>query len=42
MSSSDGVSETRDQSRQRRKSRNSSLLVLAAGFLIFCTAAGTL
>jgi TRAP transporter TAXI family solute receptor len=42
MSSSDGVSETRDQSRQRRKSRNSSLLVLAAGFLLFCTAAGTL
>jgi TRAP transporter TAXI family solute receptor len=42
MSSSDGVSETRDQSRQRRKSRNTSLLVLAAGFLLFCAAAGTL
>ncbi len=42
MSSSDGTSETRDLSDQRRKTRNSSLLVLAAGLLLFCAAAGTL
>jgi TRAP transporter TAXI family solute receptor len=43
MSSSDGVSEIADQSGRRQKGRrNSSLLVLAAGFLLFCAAAGTL
>ncbi len=42
MSSSDGLSETRDLSGRRRKRRNSSLLVLAAGLLLFCAAAGTL
>src|SRR5437588_7252248 len=42
MSSSDGISEPRDLSDQRRKRRNTSLLVLAAGLLLFCVAAGTL
>jgi TRAP transporter TAXI family solute receptor len=42
MSSSDGIGETRDLSGRRRKSRNSALLVLAAGVLLFCAAAGTL
>jgi TRAP transporter TAXI family solute receptor len=42
MSSSDGVSGTRDLSGRRRKRRNFSLLVLAAGLLLFCAAAGTL
>jgi TRAP transporter TAXI family solute receptor len=42
MSASDGVNQIRDQSRQRRKSRNTSLLVLAVGLLLFCAAAGTL
>jgi TRAP transporter TAXI family solute receptor len=40
--SSDGVSETRDLSGRRRKRRNTSLLVLAAGLLLFCAATGTL
>ncbi|WP_079542528.1 TAXI family TRAP transporter solute-binding subunit [Bradyrhizobium lablabi] len=42
MSSTDDVSETRDLSGRRRKRRNYSLLVLAAGMLLFCAAAGTL
>jgi TRAP transporter TAXI family solute receptor len=43
MSSTDGVSETRDRSdHRRRKRRNAALLVLAAGVLLFCAAAGTL
>jgi len=42
MSSSDGISETRDAAGQRRKRRNTSLLVLAAGLVLFCVAAGTL
>jgi TRAP transporter TAXI family solute receptor len=42
MSSTDGVSETKDRSGRRRKRRNAALLVLAAGVLLFCAAAGTL
>src|ERR1700694_4367671 len=42
MSASDGPSVTRDLSSRRRKRRNSSLWVLAAGLLLFCAAAGTL
>jgi TRAP transporter TAXI family solute receptor len=42
MSSTDGVSEPKDPSVQRRKRRNAALLVLAAGVLLFCAAAGTL
>jgi TRAP transporter TAXI family solute receptor len=42
MSSTDDFSETRDLSGRRRKRRNSSLWVLAAGLLLFCAAAGTL
>ncbi len=42
MSASDGPSVTRDLSTRRRKRRNSSLWVLAAGLLLFCAAAGTL
>jgi TRAP transporter TAXI family solute receptor len=42
MSSTDGVSEPKDPSVRRRKRRNAALLVLAAGVLLFCAAAGTL
>jgi TRAP transporter TAXI family solute receptor len=42
MSSTDALNENRDLSGRRRKRRNSSLWVLAAGFLLFCAAAGTL
>jgi len=42
MSSNDDLGETRDLSGWRRKRRNFSLLVLAAGLLLFCAAAGTL
>jgi len=42
MSSTVGVSEPKDPSVRRRKRRNAALLVLAAGVLLFCAAAGTL
>ena len=42
MSSSDGTYETSEADRRRRRSRNSILLVLAVGFLVFGAAAGTL
>ena len=42
MSSSDGTNETSEADRRRRRSRNSILLVLAVGFLVFGAAAGTL
>ena len=42
MSSSDGANETSEADRRRRRSRNSILLVLAVGFLVFGAAAGTL
>ena len=42
MSSSDGTYETSEAERRRRRSRNSILLVLAVGFLVFGAAAGTL
>ena len=42
MSSSDGANETSEADRRRRRSRNSILLVLAVGFLVFGAAVGTL
>src|SRR5271169_196943 len=42
MSSSDDVSESRVPAGRRRKSRTASLLVLAAGLLLFGAAAGSL
>jgi TRAP transporter TAXI family solute receptor len=42
MSSSDDLGETRDVSRRSRKRRNSLLLLLAAGLLVFGVAAGAL
>jgi TRAP-type uncharacterized transport system substrate-binding protein len=42
MSSSDDLGNTTGASRRARKTRNSLLLVLAAGMLVFAAAAGTL
>jgi TRAP transporter TAXI family solute receptor len=42
MSSSDDTNETSDLARRRRRGRNSLLLVLAVGFLVFGAAAGAL